>query len=110
MMALRSHIGRALHLLGGMVSICLLMLAVLAAPAVVSDAAANTTGGVTITVEAQAPHATTCHSAPACAPFMAPAEISVSNLKQLRTLRVVIFNSMNRVQSGPSSDTPPPRV
>ena len=109
-MALPSHIGNVLHRLGCILSICLSMLAVLGSPPVVSAAHAETAPGVTMIVAAQVQHTTTCHSAPVCAAFVAPAETSIDKLSQVRTLQFVIFDSMKLVQFGPSSDTLPPRV
>lgn len=109
-MALPFHIGNVLHRLECILSICLLMLAVLGSPPVVSAAHSETGPVVTMIVAAQVQHTTTCHSTPVCAAFVAPAETSAENLRQIRTLRFVIPDIMKLVQFGPSSDTPPPRV
>ena len=109
-MALHFHIGNVLHRLKCIFSICLLMLAVLGSPPVVSAAQSETGPVVTKIVAAQVQHTTTCHSTPVCAAFVAPAETSVENPRQLQTLRFVIPDIMKLVQFGPSSDTPPPRV
>ena len=109
-MALWAHFGSVLHRLGCILSVCLLMLAVLGQPPVASAAHAETGPMVTMIVEAQVPHTTICHTASVCAAFVAPAETTVDSRRHLRTLRFFMCDSMTLAQSGPSFDTPPPRV
>lgn len=109
-MALRFNIGFFLQRFGCALSICLLMLAVLGQPPMVSVAHANSGPVVVMIAGLQTQHATSCHAAPACAPFVAPAENSLNGQKQLQALRFINADTTRMIQSGPLSDTPPPRV
>ena len=109
-MALQSHISRTMARFGCIVSICLLLFAVFVSPPMAPVAHADSGPAVVTVLAVQSQHTTTCHAAPACAAFVAPAEISVAALKQLQLLPFFTSDANRMIQSGPSTDTPPPRV
>ncbi len=108
LMALALNISCILRRFGCAISICLLMLAVLTQQEVVSAAHANIGPAVVMMTAAQTQYG--CHATPACAAFVAPAETSLNDHKQLQSLRFFNTDTTRLIQSGPSSDTPPPRV
>ncbi len=109
-MALRSPLSRVLQRLGCVVSIFLLVVVVLVSPPIVAAAHADNGPAMVTVLGPQTPHTTICHSAPACAAFVAPAETSVTDQMQLQSLRFVIPDAPRLIQSGPSTQSPPPRL
>lgn len=106
----RKNISRVLHRFGCLLSICLLMLAVLVAPPIVSAGHADNMPVVATMVGQQTQHPTNCHSASACAAIVVPADISLQAMRRLQSLRFVISDATRQVQFGPSTESPPPRA
>lgn len=109
-MTLRLNIGGVLQRFGCVLSICLLMLAVLFLPPIVSAGHAESMPAMATMVVQQPQHMTDCHPVSACAGFVVPSETSLANMRQLQSLRFFISDATRLMQFGPSTDSPPPRI